>query len=215
MEIHFSFNDKHADMFELYCNASMPNGLTVIEHRSSIESSAEYMKYGYMSIIREKMQLISNSLESEDSNPVIWSDADIIFNTRYRASFKTTLLNEFRNSKKSILYQRERYDNSDMINGGFFIAKRNNFTRELYSNVLESCLQRDDMHDQDYINRFIAENPNEAKQHIGTLPSIYASASNGGFRIIRRCQLFHCNCTSTLDDKIRMLKRIKPKLILR
>ena len=98
MEIHFTFNDKHISMFESYCKASMPEGLTVIEHRSNIESSAVYMKYGYMDIIREKMQLILDSLDSCDSNmPIIWSDTDVIFNHRYRRNFATSILSEFRN----------------------------------------------------------------------------------------------------------------------
>jgi hypothetical protein len=213
MEIHFAYNDKHSNMFETYCKPSIPYGLTIIEHKSNIESIAEYMKYGYMDIIREKMSLILDSLKPDNSNdPIIWCDADIIFNTRYRRNFITALISEFKNSKKSILYQRESTTAPEMINAGFFIAKRNDFTRNLYSFILKSCLERNDMHDQDYINRFIIENESEAKINIGTLPLTYASASNGGFNMIKRCQLFHCNCTKTLDDKIKMMQIIKSKM---
>ncbi len=214
MEIHFAFNDKHADMFETYCKPSIPSGLRVIEHRSNIESSAVYMKHGYMDIIREKMQLILDSLDSYESNmPIIWSDTDVIFNPRYRRNFATSILSEFRNSKKSILYQREHADNPTMICGGFFIAKKNDFTKNLYSYIKQSCANGDDKHDQDYINEFINSNADECSQHIGTLPLVYASASNGGFRAVNRCQLFHCNCTYTIDEKISMMKNVKSKMI--
>ena len=214
MEIHFSFNDKHADMYETYCKPSIPSGLRVVEHRSCIESSAVYMKHGYMDIIREKMQLILDSLNSTDYGmPIIWSDVDIIFNRRHKGNFAASILSEFRNSKKSILYQREHYGTPTTINGGFFIAKKNDFTKRLYSYILESCQNGDDKHDQDYINDFIISNDDECSRHIGTLPLRYASASNGGFKIVRSCQLFHCNCTATAADKISMLNDVKSKMI--
>lgn len=213
MEIHFAFNDKHYNMFNVYCKPYIPHGLTPVEHRLDITSAGEYMKLGYMKIICEKMELIIKSLESNDENDlVIWSDADIIFSARYRRGFIKHIRLQLEKSKKSILYQRESYEFPNIINGGFFIAKKNDFTRKLYSYILKSCLDSNDRHDQDFINEYIVKNPIEAEKHIGTLPLTYASASNGGFMILRKCHLFHCNCTATLNDKIRMLNRVKSKI---
>ena len=212
MEIHFALNDKHYNMFNAYCKPSIPHGFTIVEHKLDIKSSGEYMKNGYIEIIREKMRLIINSLNSLDSpDPIIWADADIVFSGKNKNNFIKLILLELEKSNKSILYQKEHLD-SNIINGGFFIAKKNDFTKKLYSYILQSCLSNDDKHDQDYINEFIVKNCDEAKEHIGTLPRVYASASNRGFQILTKCQLFHCNCTATVNDKIKMMKRVSAKI---
>jgi hypothetical protein len=214
MEIHFACNDKHFDMFCTYCKPSIPLGLTPVEHRLTIKSAGEYMKHGYMKIICAKMRLIIDSLKSSDSNePVIWCDSDVIFNTRYKRSFLKQITLELEKSNKSILYQRENRQFPDMINGGFFIAQRNDFSISFYSHILQLCLNSNDKHDQDFINEYITQNSIEAKNHIGTLPLTYASASNGGFRILNRCQLFHCNCTPTVADKMKMLGRVNSRMV--
>lgn len=208
MDINFVFNPVHQDMYNSYCKTYLPKGLTVREHVLDIDSDGKFMSDGFKSIIRRKVKMIIESInDCKDDTLSIWSDADIIYNPKFSDSFIPRLESIFKYSEKHIYFQRE-HSYTNQVNTGFFILRKNSFTHDFFSEVLNILDQQAEIHEQDAVNKRMLPN-----HLVGFLPLDFGSASNASSFDFDNHYIYHCNCTHTLEDKIAMLNDVAKKII--
>lgn len=211
-------NSTHRILYDEYFAPSIPNDIDIIKHESDIITSGTYMTDGYINILKEKAKLIAKSFKDASKNDIIvWSDIDVIVNPKLKSVFRKNIIDAYRITKKSLLYQRELHQGfrnkaNYVINGGFFISRSDSFSINLYETVAGLIEDDPTRHDQDFINDLIKYN-RPYRHKIGVLPYTYASASNYG-RVVdpNVCLLYHANCTHTLPEKLDLLNKIRDQL---
>lgn len=159
LKVYSIYTNSHSTLFNNFFLPSLGN--TDLElHITKIEQSGfgDYNSEDYLNSILLKVRLIISAIKENFGGVFVFSDVDIVF-------FKNVSSDLFfRLKDNDILFQFQPnmlYDAE--INTGFFMCRANNKTLNLWQEcekrVLNSISLNIKMHDQDFINQIIKENP--------------------------------------------------------
>src|SRR5690606_784496 len=134
-----------------------------------------YAKDGYFDVLLDKIEWILSVIEASlDDRLMIWSDVDIVFNSRALEGGISNEL-ELLTEGKDLLFQSE-FPEGGVCNTGFQVIRRNTRTLIFYAQV-RLMLEVFDRNEQVCVNHLL--------QIIdgvewGYLPVEYSNGSNGG-----------------------------------
>lgn len=119
-------------------------------------------KYGNINPATKKIYVINNFLRNTECDILVFLDSDAWIQNGYWLD--TIIRNLIKNEQKQGCFSRDPYvKHNTFINSGSFILKINDFTKQMYSNIVENLCNNPAFHntwpyDQYYISNYIFEN---------------------------------------------------------
>lgn len=202
MKIYYVWNEHHKELLENFFLSSLlefnekflnPVGIKIDEPGEGVKFGTET----FQKMTTEKAKNILNICKME-KEPFIVSDVDVQFFGPIDGEISRAL-----STKKEITFQKE--SNIHGVNTGFMLIVPNQKVMSFWERVVLDLVSSDNhrINDQHVTNRLLGRSGLE----FGVFgPRIWAYSQGGPHEKIL---VHHANCTTTLEAKIRQLKRIK------
>jgi hypothetical protein len=119
-------------------------------------------KYGDIHPATKKIYIINDFLENTNYEVLVFLDSDAWIQDSYLLN--QIINNLINNKEKQGCFSRDPYiKKNTFINSGSFILKNNNYTKQMYKNIIHNLCNNDYYHnkwpfDQYYISNYIFEN---------------------------------------------------------
>lgn len=119
-------------------------------------------KYGSIHPATKKIHIVNDFLESNEFDVLVFLDSDAWIQNGYW--LKNIINNLMNDQKKHGCFSRDIYSSrSTYINSGSFILKNNEFTKQMYKNIIHELYKNVSYHhkwqfDQYYISNYVYEN---------------------------------------------------------
>lgn len=180
----------------------------IVEQFKQESSSASYMSDGWNTTMMRKVELILSTIEKNPEKIFIYADIDIQF-------FNSFNPEEFL-GKNDIVIQQNRIDQRYAC-AGFFIARANSKTKNLWQQVLNRMLSNPNLDDQVPLNLILNENKNNIIWDLLPIEFFNPALTNGPQVWIPTQQLIlpkaiilhHANWTIGLNNKIKQLNLVR------
>jgi len=119
-------------------------------------------KYGNIHPATKKIHVVNDFLQNSTCDVLVFLDSDAWIQNGYWLN--DIINNLINNNEKQGCFSRDPYcQKNTFINSGSFIIKNNEFTKQMYNNIITDLYNNDDCHnkwpfDQYYISKNIFEN---------------------------------------------------------
>lgn len=204
MEFLVVISPSHRVLYQQHFLPGLPSDVQVRE--CSIKSTGEgrYLSGGWQDGVIAKLEFALQFCQEHPGSLFVVSDVDIQFFPEFTID---VLRLEFEASGADVLFQKETASElSQEVNTGFYIARATPWMGSLLEHAIKNAADAVVRNDQTLINDLLP--PAEAGKTWSYLRSAYYARSHG-FPPPSGVVLHHANVTSSVEEKISQLQRVR------
>lgn len=185
LKVYAVYTDETTVLKDIFLNSIKDDWDISMKYWEPVGNDGNFGSPGFIKLLRRKTEYLTDLIQENFGNIIIWSDIDIQF-------FKpcTSLINE-RMADNDILFQAEHWPQKE-INGGFMIIRCNASTLMLFELALKEKMEEMEHIDQTAINNVLKSKCIDIKWDI--LPQQFWAMSHGAFPP-KDIVMHHANCT--------------------
>jgi hypothetical protein len=144
MNILVVISPSHNHLYEQHFLKTLPQGVSVIEHRLVANGDGAYLSKGWQSGVVRKLEVVLAYAKLHSDEVFILSDIDIQFFPTFKIE---DVVKDFNQAGVDVLFQREslRADFQE-VNTGFYIARSTPYVIKLLEEALAICAKNSSIH---------------------------------------------------------------------
>jgi len=203
LKVYTIYSNSHQNLFEKYFLSSLKNtDLELVSKKIDENGTGEYLSKDYLENIVSKVDFIIQTILDNIGEVFVFSDVDIIFFKKISNDLMLLL------GDKDILFQSDSY-NGKLLCTGIFVCRANERTLKLWQmcreNLEKSIALGSCLHDQDWINTLLKENPQLVKFDILPFDRYYSPRESVDLKNIppipRSICTYHANWIIGINNK--------------
>jgi hypothetical protein len=211
MNIHICYNKEYSKYRDFFLsNLYGCSTINVIDHILDIEGKGNFGTDTWHSCLLKRIYLYKKLFDNLPLGEIfIHSDLDIYY---LQPSKLLDTYNQFYNTDLDFLGMSEYIDRDDYINGGFYMIRKNQKTKNLFDLILSYNLKDFTFGDQDVLNIVLKNSSikyDTLDRQSYVMQCYFSDISLSKYTNI---VMIHATCLESIEEKIKTINQIKYKL---